>query len=67
MLFKKDILNKIGPLDPAFFMYFEDKLRYDYKMGFGTASLAYPVSLINEIGQAKKSGVEMSGSEPESE
>jgi len=50
-----------------FFMYFEDKLRYDYKMGFGTASLAYPVRLINEVGQAKNASVEMSGSEPESE
>jgi len=50
-----------------FFMYFEDKLRYDYKMGFGTVSLAYPIKLINEIGQVQKSSVEMSGSEPESE
>lgn len=49
------------------FMYFEDKLRYDYKLGFGTAGLAYPVKLINEIGQAKNTSVEMSGSEPESE
>ncbi|MBA3723945.1 MAG: recombinase family protein [Candidatus Levybacteria bacterium] len=49
------------------FMYFEDQLRYSYKEGFGTASLAYPVRLINEIGQAKNDSVEMSGSEPESE
>ncbi len=49
------------------FMYFEDKLRYDYKLGFGTAGLAYPVKLINEIGQAKSTRVEMSGNEPESE
>lgn len=43
-----------------FFMYFEEKLRYNYEMGFGTASLAYPIKLINEIGQAKKASVEMS-------
>ena len=48
-------------------MYFEDKLRYDYKNGFGTASLAYPVKLIGEIGQAKNRSVEMSSSELESE
>lgn len=47
------------------FMYFEEELRYDYKLGFGTSGLAYPVSLINELGQAKTSSVEMSGSEPE--
>ncbi len=49
------------------YMYFEGQLRYDYKMGFGTASLAYPVKLIGELGQAKMPLVEMSGSEPESE
>lgn len=49
------------------FMYFEGELRYDYKLGFGTAGLAYPVKLINEIGQAKTGSVEMSGNEPESE
>lgn len=49
------------------FMYFEEQLRYDYKLGFGTASLAYPVKLINELGQAKTASVEMSGSDPESE
>ena len=48
------------------FMYFEKELRYDYKLGFGTASLAYPVKLINEMGQAKNGSVEMSGCEPES-
>lgn len=49
------------------FMYFEGELRYDYKLGFGTSSLAYPVKLIKELGQAKSTIVEMSGSEPESE
>ena len=48
------------------FMYFEDKLTYDYKLGFGTASLAYPVELINEVGASKNSRVEMSGCDPES-
>ncbi len=48
------------------FMYFEEELRYDYNLGFGTASLAYPVKLISEIGQAKNGSVEMSGYEPES-
>ena len=47
------------------FMYFEDELRYDYKLGFGTANLAYPVNLINDLGQAKTASVEMSGSDPE--
>jgi site-specific DNA recombinase len=49
------------------FMYFEDQLRYDYKLGFGTTGLAYPIKLINEIGQAKSSNVEMSSSELECE
>ncbi len=48
-------------------MYFDEQLEYDYERGFGTASLAYPVRLINEFGQAKNTSVEMSGSEPESE
>lgn len=30
------------------FMYFGEKLKYDYNSGFGTASLAYPVSLITQ-------------------
>jgi len=47
-------------------MYFEDQLRHDYNLGFGTASLAYPVKLINDIGQAKNGSVEMSSSELES-
>lgn len=47
------------------YMYFEGLLRYDLKNGFGTASLAYPVRLINSLGQAKNKSVEMSGSEPE--
>lgn len=45
------------------FMYFEEELRYDYKLGFGTAGLAYPINLINELGQAKTSSVEMSSIE----
>jgi site-specific DNA recombinase len=49
------------------FMYFEEQLKYDYERGFGTASLAYPIKLINAVGQAKNGSVEMSGSEPECE
>lgn len=49
------------------FMYFEEELKYDYYKGFGTAGLAYPVKLINQIGQAKNTSVEMSGNDPESE
>lgn len=49
------------------YMYFEEELKYDYKIGFGTANLAYPINLIKELGQAKKPSVEMSGSDPESE
>ncbi len=40
------------------FMYFEEQLRYDYKLGFGTEGLAYPIKLINELGQAKKPSVD---------
>jgi len=49
------------------FMYFEDQLRYDYKMGFGTEGLAYPIKLMADIESAKNGSVEMSGSDPESE
>ncbi len=49
------------------YMYFEGQLRYDYEMGFGTASLACPIKLIGELETAKMPLVEMSGSEPESE
>ncbi|HSW88010.1 MAG TPA: recombinase family protein [Candidatus Saccharimonadales bacterium] len=49
------------------FMYFENELRYDYKRGFGTAGLAYPVNLISQLGQAKNRSVEMSMSDIESE
>jgi len=48
------------------FMYFEDQLRYDYKNGFGTAGLAYPIKLINEVSASKKGSVEMSSNELES-
>ena len=48
------------------FMYFEDQLRYDYKLGFGTAGLAYPIKLINEVSASKNGIVEMSSSELES-
>lgn len=48
------------------FMYFENQLRYDYKTGFGTAGLAYPIKLINEVSASKNSSVEMSESDSES-
>ena len=48
------------------FMYFEDQLRFDYYRGFGTTSLAYPIKLINELGQAKTASVEMWSSELQS-
>ena len=48
------------------FMYFEDKLRYDYFRGFGTASLAYPVALITKKPPVKEASVEMSSNELES-
>lgn len=48
-------------------MYFNDQLTYDYKTGFGTVSLDYPIKLIASIGSTKNGSVEMSGCEPESE
>ena len=67
-MWKSDVYNDKRTI---FFMYFEDKLRYDYEKGFGTASYTPILRLINEVGEAQntpqKSSVEMSGSEPESE
>lgn len=48
------------------FMYFEDQLRYNYETGFGTATLAYPIELINKNPAVKRGSVEMSSSELES-
>lgn len=48
------------------FMYFEEELRYDYKLGFGTAGLAYPIKLINEVSASKNGSVEMSECDSES-
>jgi|SRR3989344_824133 len=48
------------------FMYFENQLRYDYKTGFGTEGLAYPIKLINEVSASKNASVEMSESDSES-
>ncbi len=47
-------------------MYFENNLRYDYKLGFGTGDLGYPIRLINDIGASKNALVEMSSNELES-
>jgi len=44
-----------------FYMYFEQKMRFNRESGFGTASLAYPVQLISEYGQDKNALVEMPG------
>ncbi|MDP2649662.1 MAG: recombinase family protein [bacterium] len=48
------------------FMYFEDKLRYDYFSGFGTTTLAYPLELITKNRPLRSGSVEMSESDPES-
>jgi hypothetical protein len=42
------------------FAYFSGKVRYDYVEGFGTASLAYPVSLIEDIATSNSPDVEIS-------
>ena len=47
-------------------MYFEENLRYDYFRGFGTATLAYPVSLITKNRPVQAVYVEMSSNELES-
>lgn len=39
-------------------MYFNDQLRYDRNLGFGTASLDYPINLIAEIGNSKNRNVD---------
>lgn len=46
------------------FMYFEEQLKYDYNLGFGTASLASPVNLINDMAHARNKSVELTGLEP---
>lgn len=48
------------------FMYFEDKLRYNHKTGFGTNQLGRNIKLIQEISDPKNSDVEMSRSDLES-
>lgn len=47
-------------------MFFDDKLRYDIKEGFRTATLAFPIALMQEKDTSKKSLVEMGGVEPPS-
>ncbi len=58
--------NEYNDKRTILFMYFEENLRYDYFRGFGTATLAYPVSLITENRPLRSGSVEMSGSDPES-
>lgn len=47
----------------VFFMHFDQKLVYDRKTGFGTATLAQPVNLIRSLGSEKISSVETESSE----
>lgn len=58
--------NEYSDKRTILFMYFEDKLRYDYFKGFGTAGLAYPLELITKNRPLRSGSVEMSSSELES-
>ena len=58
--------NEYNDKRTILFMYFEDKLRYDYFKGFGTAGLAYPLELITKNRPLRSGSVEMSSSELES-
>lgn len=58
--------NEYNDKRTILFMYFEDKLRYDYFNGFGTAGLAYPLELITKNRPLRSGSVEMSSSELES-
>lgn len=49
-----------------FAMYFDEKLRYDMKEGFRTATLALPITLMKQSEKQKNSLVEMAGIEPAS-
>lgn len=40
-------------------MYFENNLRYNYKTGFGTTSLAYPIALITKKPPVKEASVDI--------
>ncbi len=51
----------------VFFMHFDQKLVYDRKLGFGTATLAQPVELIRSLGSEKIHSVEMPSNELGSE
>lgn len=39
-------------------IYFEYHLQYDYQNVFGPATLAYPVNLVHDLGQAKSDSVD---------
>lgn len=45
-------------------MYFDDKLRYDRETGFGTASLASPIKLMQDLAQQEIPDVEMGAVKP---
>ncbi len=49
-----------------FAMYFDEKLRYNLKEGFRTATLALPVALMKDLETQKEPLVEMAGVEPAS-
>ncbi len=46
------------------YMYFDQKIPYDYQKGFGTACLAYPVEVIKSFSDPKNNLVEMEGVSP---
>ncbi len=48
-------------------MYFDERPKYDYVSGFGTASLALPIAIIHDSGGQKERLVEMEGVEPSCE
>ena len=45
-------------------MYFDERPKYDYRSGFGTASLALPIAIIRDCEGEKERLVEMGGVEP---
>ena len=58
--------NEYNDKRAILFMYFEENLRYDYKNGFGTTTLAYPLALIMKNRPLRSGSVEMSSNELES-
>ncbi|MEN9328655.1 MAG: hypothetical protein RI947_1463 [Candidatus Parcubacteria bacterium] len=48
-------------------MYFDDRVPYSHKEGFGTVDLSLPIRLISQLSDRKSASVEMPGFEPGSE